>query len=121
MIVLYISHVFLGAQGLSFFLCKMRLVPVVCMDECYERGKGGDDLSGLKSHTVKLNFWYLWEDRPKLDAVAGTLLNERVFGVFGVGGSGLRGLCDGRRLPKMVSSQGLHASPTKTLPLKNET
>ena len=59
MIVLYISRVFLGTQGLSFFLCKMRLVPVVCMDECYELGKGGDDLSGLKSHTVKFNFWYL--------------------------------------------------------------
>ena len=57
--MLYISRVFLGTQGLSFFLCKMRLVPVVCMDECYELGKGGDDLSGLKSHTVKFNFWYL--------------------------------------------------------------
>lgn len=29
------------------------------MDECYELGKGGDDPSGLKSHTVKFNFWYL--------------------------------------------------------------
>ena len=56
-----------------------------------------------------------------MDAIAGTLLNERVFGVCGVGGSGLRGLCDGRRLLEMVSSQSLHAFPTKTLPLKNET
>lgn len=56
-----------------------------------------------------------------MDAIAGTLLSERVFGVCGVGGSGLRGLCDGRRLLEMVSSQGLHAFPTKTLPLKNET
>ena len=56
-----------------------------------------------------------------MDAIAGTLLNERVFGVCRVEGSGLRGLCDGRRLPKMVSSRGLHAFPTNTLPLKNKT
>lgn len=56
-----------------------------------------------------------------MDAIAGTLLNGRVFGVCGAGGSGPRGLCGGRRRPKMVSSQGLHGFPTKALPLKNET
>ena len=41
MIVLCICRVFLNTQGLSFFLSKMRLVPVDCMDECYELGQGG--------------------------------------------------------------------------------
>lgn len=56
-----------------------------------------------------------------MDAIAGTLLSERVFGVCGAGGSGPRGLCGGRRRPEMSSSQGLRAFLTKALPLKNET
>lgn len=51
-----------------------------------------------------------------MDAVAGTLLSERVFGDCGVGGSGLRGLCDGRRLPEMVSSQVDMPFPQKPCP-----
>lgn len=55
-----------------------------------ELGSSGAGFSEFKAHTVKFNFWCLLEGKPEEGATRGTLLSERVVGIWSVGEPGLR-------------------------------